>query len=217
MKNPFKRKKGSSLKAAGRCFVRLLSRLGGWTRRLFARLTGDIQRRVFLSKLQQGDIILASPATLKLSAVNLMYRFLLKARYVHSMLYLGGGKIIHTTAKKGVQIADVPKKVFRKAHYNVFRLKDIDKEQRKRVTAEALKLRGHLLDPVGMITNVPARLFGLRKPLLKLEQNRLWCAKLIYRAYSAAGIELVPLADREVVTSEDISGSPLLYSISYKS
>jgi len=216
MKNPFKRKKRLKLRRIIQRFNVACSRLWSRVGHAFAYLAGNIKRRAFLAKLRQGDIILASPRTLKLSPVNLMYRLLLRARYVHSMLYLGDGKIIHTTTKRGVLISHVPRKIFKKAHYNVFRIKHLSREQRERVIQEALKLRGQQLDPAGLITNIPARVFGFRKPLLRLEQNRLWCAKLIYKAYSAAGIELVPSENKENIISEDLSHSPLLSSISHK-
>jgi triphosphoribosyl-dephospho-CoA synthetase len=131
------------------------------------------------------------------------------------MLYVGDGKMIHTTTRHGVQIDPVPRKIFNKDHYNIFRAKHLRTEKCKQVVDEAMKLRGKRLDHAGLITNIPTRVFGLRRPFLRLEQNRLWCAKLIYRAYSAAGIKLVPPDKAETITSEDLSQSLLLDSISH--
>jgi len=213
MKNPFRRKRPFWLKRAGRYVGSSWMRLWGAIAGAFARLSGRLKRRAFVSKLKKGDIILASPRTLQLSAVNMMYRFFLHAKYVHSMLYLGDGKIIHTTSKKGVQIAKLPRKINKKGHYKVVRDKSLTSEQRDMIVEQALKMRGRQIDPAGLITNIPARMLGFKKPLIRLEQNRLWCAKLIYKAYSASGIELVGQEHAGNVTTEDLNASSLLRSI----
>jgi hypothetical protein len=213
MKNPFRRKRPFWLKRAGRYVGSSWARLWAAVTGAFGRLSGRLKRRAFVAKLKEGDVILASPRTLQLSAVNMMYRFFLRAKYVHSMLYLGDGKIIHTTSKKGVQIAKLPRKINKKGHYKVVRDKNITSEQRDAVVEEALKMQGQQIDPVGLITNIPARMLGFRKPLIRLEQNRLWCAKLIYKAYSAVGIELVGPDNAGNITTEDLNNSTLLRRI----
>ena len=180
---------------------------------LFYHLSGELRRRAVLARLQPADIILASPRTLRLSPTALMYRVFLRAKYVHSMLYLGDGKIIHTTTKYGVLIAPVPRKIFKKDRYTTLRMKHLQTEQCRQVVAEALKLKGKRLNYVGLVMNIPSRLLGFRKPLVMLEKNRLWCSKLICQAYRAAGIELVAPEHREHVTSEDLSRSLLLEKI----
>ena len=181
---------------------------------LFVRLSGQMRRRTVIARMRKADIILASPRTIRLSPINLMYRLVLRAQYVHSMLYIGDGKMIHTTTRHGVLIVPVPRKIFSKNHYTILRGKDFRAEQREQVVQEALKLRGKRLDYLGLISNIPTKVLGFRKPLLQLEENHLWCAKLIYTAYAAAGIELVPPDKRENVTSEDLSRSLLLERIS---
>jgi len=213
MKNPLRRKGPFWLKKAGRYVKTSLVRL--WTEvvNAYARMAGRLERRAFVARLHKADIILASPRTLQLSAINMMYRFFLRAKYVHSMLYLGNGKIIHTTSKKGVQIANLPRKIYKRGHYKVVRADHLTPQQRDMIVEEALKMQGQQIDPAGLITNIPARMLGFRKPLLRLEHNRLWCAKLIYKAYSTAGIELVGLEHVGNVTTEDLSHSRLLKTI----
>lgn len=213
MKNPFRRKRPFWLKRIGRRISVAWSRLRAAVANAYALLAGKLKRRVFVAKLRRADVILASPRTLQLSAVNMMYRFFLHAKYVHSMLYLGDGKIIHTTSKKGVQIASLPRKIHKKGHYKVVRAKHLSAEQRDRVVEEALKMQGQQIDPAGLITNIPARMLGFKKPLIRLEQNRLWCAKLIYKAYSATGIELVGPEHAGNITTEDLNSSRLLKNI----
>ena len=66
------------------------------------------------------------------------------------------------------------------------------------------------LDQPALVTNIPSRLLALRRPLVRLEKKRLWCSKLIQRAYAAAGIELVAADKKDTVTSEDLASSPAL-------
>jgi hypothetical protein len=213
MKNLFKRKKRFEWHAIDQWINTVCSPLKVWLVNAFSRMSGDLRRRTVIAKMQKADIILASPRTLRLSPVAFMYRVLLQAQYVHSLLYIGEGKILHTTTKHGVIIAPVPRKIFKKDRYTILRAKHLRAEQRQQVVTEALKLKDKKLDYAGLVTNIPARLFGLRKPLLKLEKNRLWCSKLISQAYSAIGIELIAPDHAENLTSEDLSRSPLLEKI----
>jgi uncharacterized protein YycO len=191
----------------------ILSAVLLWVVRFFQYLSGELRRQTVIARLRKADIILASPKTLRLSPVALVYRVLLSARYMHSMLYVGEGKMIHTTTKSGVVVDRLPKKIHKNDRYAIFRAKNLTSEQRSSVVEEALLSKNKKLDHAGLITNIPARLFGLRKPFLKLEKNRLWCSKLIYQAYSANGIDLVPLQMAGGITSEDLSDSKLLERI----
>jgi hypothetical protein len=216
MKNPFRREKPFWFKSFWRRIKVAWARLRSAVTSAYARLAGRLERQAFVAKLRKADIVLASPRTLQLSAVNMMYRFFLHAKYVHSMLYLGDGKIIHTTSKNGVQIANLPRKIYKRGHYKVVRAKGLTFEQRDMVVEWALKMQGQQIDPAGLITNIPARMLGFKKPFIRMEKNRLWCAKLIYKAYSAAGIELVGQDHAGNVTTEDLNRSRLLKSISHK-
>jgi len=126
---------------------------------------------------------------------------------VHSMLYIGDGRVVHTTAKDGVVVTKLPRSIFRRERYAIFRVKNLDREKRDQVVAEALKWRNRKLDVAGLITTIPSRLIGLRKPLLMWEKNRIWCSKLVYKAFMAENIELVPPEKAERITSEDLSRS----------
>ena len=183
-----------------------------WSRiaALLRRLTGELQRRAVIAEMQEADIVLAKPPTLRLSPVALLYRLLLRARYVHSMLYVGDGKMVHTTSSDGVVKAPLPNSIHREDRYTILRAAHLTAEQREEIATDALNLVGTKLDHAGLITNIPARMFGLRKPILKLEKTRLWCSKLILRAYSAIGVELVPPEKAENVTSEDLRDSTVL-------
>jgi len=181
-----------------------------WIAVLLRRLTGELQRRAVIAEMLEADIVLAKPPTLRLSPVALLYRLLLRVQYVHSMLYVGDGKMVHTTSGEGVVIAPVPKGVYREDSYTVLRAPHLTLEQRELIAIEGLNIVGTKLDHAGLITNIPARMLRLRKPFLKLEKTRLWCSKLILQAYSKNGVELVPPDKVENVTSEDLRDSKIL-------
>ncbi|NIT55844.1 MAG: hypothetical protein GWN00_06290 [Aliifodinibius sp.] len=163
--------------------------------------------------MQKADIILASPRSKQLSPTALLYRLVLGNRYVHSMLYIGEGKIIHTTTNRGVIVAKLPRKIYRKDLYTILRVKNLDKLSRDRVVEAALAWKAKKLDHAGLVTNVPARLLGLRKPLIRWEKRRIWCSKLIYKSFLDAGIKLVAQEQTENITSEDLRNSPRLVSL----
>ncbi|MBD3322650.1 MAG: hypothetical protein GF350_16230 [Chitinivibrionales bacterium] len=151
--------------------------------------------------MRKADIVLASPATGSLSLTALLYRVALRSRYVHSMLYIGDGRIIHTSARNGVVVGPLPRKIYKKDRYGVFRIRELTKIQQDKVVDEALQWKHKKLDHAGVITNVPARLLGFKKALISWERNRIWCSKLIYKSFYAAGIELVPPEKAEVIAS----------------
>jgi cell wall-associated NlpC family hydrolase len=129
------------------------------------------------------------------------------------MLYVGEGKILHTTTRQGVTIDPVPRKVYEPDRYSLYRVPYLTRRKRKEVVAAALRLKGRKLDRAALVTNIPARLLGLKKPLLRFERNRLWCSRLIYDAYADAGIELLPAEGSGNVTSDDLARSTLLEQI----
>ncbi|MGD9031345.1 MAG: hypothetical protein PVJ69_01430 [Desulfobacteraceae bacterium] len=180
---------------------------------LFGQWSGRLSRQKLLSRMQKGDIVLASPKTLGLSLTALIYRLVLRSLYVHSMLYIGAGNMIHTTARHGVVVTKAPRKIYKKNRYAVLRVENLSAEKRERIVSEALKWEGKKLDHAGLITNVPARLLGLQKALISWEEDRIWCSKLIYQAFLAAGIELVPPEKAHVVTSEDLMHIPHVMKI----
>lgn len=213
MKSLFSRKKRVDWNKISRGIGALFSILYKRISELFDRLSGGLRRKVIISKLHKADIILASPKTLRLSPIALIYRLLLQARYVHSMLYIGNERIIHTTTRHGVSVNKLPRKIYKKERYTILRTRRLSRDQGERAVREALRIRHKKLDHAGLITNIPSKLLGLKKPLLRLEKNRLWCSKLIYQTYLRVGIELVSPDKAETVTSEDLNHSRLLEKI----
>lgn len=175
------------------------------------RLTGSLRRRAVLARMQPADIVLASPRLRRLSLTAFLYRVFLRSRFVHSMLYLGDGRIIHTTARHGVSVGRVPRRLFDRRNYAIYRAPGLTDEQRQRIVARARQRLGDKLDHAALVSNIPSRRLGLRSPIVRMEENRLWCSKLIADAYrSGAGVELVSPERAGTVTTEDLSHSPAL-------
>jgi hypothetical protein len=181
--------------------------------RIFLRVSGRLRRRVVLARMEPADVVLASPRLRRLSLTALLYRVFLRSRYVHSMLHLGGGEMIHTTARHGVTTGPLPRKLFDRERYVVYRVAGLTPQQRQRVVAEAQALLDRGLDHMGLVTNIPSRWLGLRRPLLHRERDRLWCSKLIHTAFARSGIELLPGGGAGTVTSQDLAASPRLERI----
>ncbi len=138
---------------------------------------------------------------------------MLRSTYVHSMLYIGNGKMLHTTSKHGVVIHRVPGKIFSKKRYAVYRVEGMNRQQKNRVIEEAVKWHKAKIDHIAMFKLIPQRLFGWFRPPLEAENKSLWCSRLIYQAFLKAGIDLLPGRQTDMVVSEDIAGSPVVKRI----
>ena len=187
--------------------------LWAWLVQFYLRVSGQLKRRAVIARLRPADIILASPRTRRLSPAAMAYRLLLGARYVHSMLYIGDGKILHTTSKHGVVVSRVPRSIYRRDRYSVYRMPDLSDGDRERIVREALRWRGKKLDLAGLLTNVPGRLLGLKRALWIQEEGKVWCSKLIAQAYLAAGFPILPEEELGRVTSEDLARSDKLVKV----
>jgi hypothetical protein len=104
----------------------------------------------------------------------------------------------------------LPRAVFRRDRYTIYSARDLTPEQRDAIVGEALASLDRKLDHAALVTNIPSRWLGLRGPLLRMEKNRVWCSRLICMAFAKNGIELVPDEKSDVITSEDLSRSPVL-------
>lgn len=177
---------------------------------LFVRTAGYLKKQAFITKMKKADIIFASPRTRRLPPIALTYRFVLRAHYIHSMLYIGEGKVLHTTSRHGVVIDDVPKKIYKKEKYAVFRLENLSTKQQEGIIQSAMQWKGKKLDYVGIYGNVFRKFFRFKKKRQASEKRRTWCSKMIYSSYASQGIDLLPAKKHKAVTSDDLTRSPLL-------
>ena len=184
-----------------------------WTQvvRLWRRLSGELQRRAVLAQLEPGDIVLASPPTRRLSPVALGYRLVLGARYVHSMLYIGRGRIVHTTSRFGVVVGKAPRGIYRKDRYTILRVRGLSLDQQRQLVEEALRWQGRRLDTAGLVANIPKRLLGIRRRRRRNEDvDRVWCSKFVAVVFRRVGVQLLPEDELDSVTSDDLLRSPAL-------
>lgn len=180
-------------------------------RRFWERWTGRVRRAELVARMQPGDVVVASPRLRRLSPIALAYRLLLRSRTVHSMLYLGGDRMIHTTSRDGVVVGRLPRKVFDGQRYAVYRVPGLDDAQRARIVTHARAQLERRVDHLSLASNIPSRWLGLRRPLVPSREDRLWCSRLIVEAYRVgAGVDLVPDVADETVVTEDIEKSPVV-------
>ncbi|NOZ57873.1 MAG: hypothetical protein GXO73_13925 [Calditrichaeota bacterium] len=180
---------------------------------VWRRFSGELKRRAVLAQLEPGDIILASPPTRRLSPVALVYRVVLGARYVHSMIYIGRGRIVHTTSRFGVVVGKAPRGIHRSDRYTILRVPQLSLEQQRQLVQEALRWQGRRLDTAGLIANVPRRLLGVPRRRREEDVDRVWCSKFVAVLFRKVGVELVPDDQLGSVTSEDLAASPVLQRV----
>lgn len=195
-------------KSAGWIQAGLNKAIGFWR-----RVTGAVRREILLSGMRKGDIILASPPWYRLSPIAFWYRMLLRSRYVHSMLYLGDRKILHTTIRRGVVIHRVPRKITRRDRYAILRLKAGHSVNMDRVAQYALSMQSNRVSITALIATLVVRLTGSTRFRSKMVRKSLRCSQLIDLAYSTAGMTLVPSRPRETIISQDLMDSPFLERI----
>ena len=107
-------------------------------------------------------------------------------------------------------IHKVPRKIYNKNKYTIFRVKGLDSDRKDQIVNEALKLQDMQIDLLGLISNIPKNLFGIKKAFWNIEKNSIWCSKLIYHAYNSVGIKLASEDESGKITSSILSKSKLL-------
>ncbi len=177
------------------------------------RQSGQQRRRSYINRLKKADIILAKPPVSRLSPSALAYRLFLKSQHVHTMLYVGDGKILHTTARRGVVVDRAPRKIYRNDRYTVLRQNSLSDDEREIIVSEAMQWKSKRLDFAGLLSNIPSRLLRLKKPIYMKGDDQIWCSKLIYQVFRTVNIKLVDDRRSQTITSEDLSRSPLLTPI----
>jgi hypothetical protein len=208
LKQPGRRAKSLLKKSVERIQAGLEKAISVWH-----NLSGVLRREIMLSGMRKGDIILASPPWYRLSPIAFWYRVLLRSRYVHSMLYLGDRKVLHTTIRRGVVIHRVPRKIARGDRYAILRLKSLYSVNTNRVAVYALAMQSHRVSIVSLIVTIIVRLTGSFESWLKVCRKSLRCSQLIDLAYGTEGMTLVPSRPRETIISQDLMESPFLERI----
>ncbi|MBI2175960.1 hypothetical protein HYU40_01245 [Candidatus Woesearchaeota archaeon] len=176
-----------------------------------------------IKKLREADIILVSEKGL-LHGIN---RMLQRSKWHHVMMYMGQGRTIEVTPRKGCHICDLMYDLTEKEYfaYKVLRNKRLTKAQRKRIVNEALKLfLGKKFSWLQYAKIVIGRTLELWreegnkslvcKPGHKCSAGTVACSNMVAMAYYEAGFPVSEKYMPEYVVPKDYETSKKLTLIS---
>ncbi|MBI2144562.1 hypothetical protein HYU17_05455 [Candidatus Woesearchaeota archaeon] len=188
--------------------------------KLGIRRLGKAQR--LIKKLHEADVILVSEKGL-LHSIN---RALQGSKWHHVMLYMGQGRTIEATPKKGCHICDLMYDLTEKDYfaYKILRNKRLTNPQRKKVISTALRLfLGKPFSWIQYLRIVFGRVLHWNgegnkslvcMPGHKCNAHSVACSNMVAMAFYEAGF---PVSDRhmpEYVVPKDYEGSRLLSKVS---
>ena len=168
-----------------------------------------------IKKLLSGDIVLVSEKGM-LHSIN---RTLQRSKWHHVMLYIGDGRTIEVTPKKGAHICDLMYDLTEKPYmaYKILRNKKLSKGQRKKIIDTALKdFLGKKFSWMQYAKIVIGRTLQLKKggdkstvckPGHECSTGSVACSNMVAMAYYDAGF---PISDRympEYVVPKDYEWS----------
>ncbi|MBI2581479.1 hypothetical protein HYV85_06795 [Candidatus Woesearchaeota archaeon] len=150
---------------------------------------GDLSSLV--KKLIEGDILVVSEKGLK-HAVN---RFFGRSRWHHVMLYIGKGKVLEVTPRKGCHVSklDLTRESYKA--YKAVRCKKLAAATRRKIAAAAVKLfRGKNFDWQQLVKVSFRRILkwkgnrgNIQKETYKCDLDSLICSNLVAITYHMAG------------------------------
>lgn len=179
----------------------------------------DAQR--LIKRLQEADVILVSEKGL-LHDIN---RMLQRSKWHHVMLYIGQGRTIEATPKKGAHICDLMYDLTEKEYfaYKILRNKRLIRAQRKKIVNESLKLfLGKKFSWSQYAKIVIGRTLHWKKegnkslvckPGHRCITSNVVCSNMVAMAYYETGF---PISDKympEYVVPKDYEESPALTKI----
>ncbi len=169
-----------------------------------------------IKNLQEADILLVSEKGL-LHSLN---RMLQRSKWHHVMLYIGNGRTIEVTPKKGAHICDLMYDLTEKAYfaYKVLRNKKLDSRQRKKIIRTALELfLGKKFSWAQYAKIVVGRMMELWKeegnksiackPGHKPNVRNVACSNMVAMAYYEAGFPVSKKYMPEYVVPKDYEES----------
>ena len=190
------------------------------------RLRPEIKRlqdaHNLIKGLHEADVILVSEKGL-LHDIN---RMLQRSKWHHVMLYIGNGRTIEATPKKGAHICDLMYDLTEKDYfaYKILRNKKLTNAQRKKIVNTALKLfLGKRFSWLQYAKIVIGRTMHWRnkdnkslvcKPGHRCSMESVACSNMVAMAYYEAGF---PISDRympEYVVPKDYETSKALSVVS---
>ncbi len=174
-----------------------------------------------IKRLQEADIILVSEKGL-LHDIN---RMLQRSKWHHVMLYIGNGRTIEATPKKGAHICDLMYDLTEKEYfaYKVLRNKKLTKVQRKKVVGMALKFFLGKRFSWGQYARIVLgrtlhwRKEGnkslVRKPGHRFSMESVACSNMVAMAYYEAGLPVTERYMPEYVVPKDYETSKTLSKV----
>ncbi|MBI2550711.1 hypothetical protein HYV83_06070 [Candidatus Woesearchaeota archaeon] len=171
-----------------------------------------------IKRLREADIILVSEKGL-LHDIN---RMLQRSKWHHVMLYIGNGRTIEATPKKGAHICDLMYDLTEKEYfaYKVLRNKKLTKAQRKKVVNMALKFFLGKKFSWGQYARIVfGRTFHWRKegnkslvckPGHRCSMESVACSNMVAMAYYEAGLPVTERYMPEYVVPKDYEESKAL-------
>ncbi len=178
--------------------------------------------RSIIKRLQEADIILVSEKGL-LHDIN---RILQRSRWHHVMLYIGNGRTIEATPKKGAHICDLMYDLTEKEYfaYKVLRNKRLTSAQRKKVVNMALKFFLGKKFSWGQYARI---VFGrtlhwrnrdnkslVCKPGHRCSMESVACSNMVAMAYYEASLPVTESYKPEYVVPKDYEMSKALSVVS---
>lgn len=178
------------------------------------------EARILIKHLRRGDVVLVSEKGLK----HLISKLLQRSRWNHVMLYIGKGRTIESTPRKGAHICNLMHDLTRKpyAAYKVLRNMKLSQTERRKVVETALRLFNGKKYSWGqyfkIIIGRTLQLRGGNKsavctPNHKCNALAVACSNMVAMAYYDADF---PVSDRykpEYVVPKDYEGSPALRTV----
>ncbi len=144
-----------------------------------------------VKKLVEGDILVVSEKGIK-HAIN---RFFGRSRWHHVMLYVGKGKVLEVTPRKGCHIAklDLTKESYKA--YKAMRCRKLAVATRKKIAATAIRLfAGKKFDWLQLFKAFFRRLLGRKGNKSRVDRHGyendikgLICSNLVAITYHTAG------------------------------
>ncbi len=174
-----------------------------------------------IGMLRKADIILVSEKGL-LHSIN---RVLQRSKWHHVMMYIGQGRTIEVTPKKGSHICDLMYDLTEKDYfaYKILRPKKLSDRQRKKIVNTALKFfLGKKFSWVQYGRIVFGRTWHWRKegnkslvcmPGHKCSMGSVACSNMVAMAYYEAGFPVSEKYMPEYVVPKDYEESPILAKI----
>ncbi|MBI2581478.1 hypothetical protein HYV85_06790 [Candidatus Woesearchaeota archaeon] len=175
-----------------------------------------------IKRLREADVILVSEKGL-LHDIN---RMLQRSKWHHVMLYIGNGRTIEATPKKGAHICDLMYDLTEKEYfaYKVLRNKRLTKAQRKKVVGMALKFFLGKKFSWGQYARIVLgrtlhwRKEGNRslvcKPGHRCSMESVACSNMVAMAYYEAGLPVTERYMPEYVVPKDYETSKALAVVS---